>query len=173
MKIGINLLGIMPSIGGAYNYVESLVRSLEQYDNENEYFVFITNYSKQIVKPLKKASIIKCRVNSKYRIFRIIYENTILPFLAKYYKLDKMLWPSDTIGFINSVPAIVISHDFLALLSPKKFSPIKRTYLKFALKNTLNNAEVFLPISITTSKGPSNFFELINFFVVQNPHDLE
>ena len=152
MKIGINLLAIMPSIGGAYNYIENLVGSIEQYDSENEYFLFITNYSKQITKPLKRGTVIKCRVNSKYRIFRIIYENTVLPILAKYYKLDKMLWPADTIGFVNSVPSIVISHDFLGIVSPKNYSLLKRLYLRFALNNTLNNAGVFLPISQTTSK---------------------
>ncbi len=152
MKIGINLLGIMPSIGGAYNYVENLVRSIEKYDNENDYIVFITNHSKQIVKPLKKAKIITCRIDSKYRTFRIIYENTVLPFLAKYYKIDKMLWPADTIGFVNSVPSIVISHDFLGIVSPKNYSLIKRLYLSLALNNTLKYAEVFLPISETTSK---------------------
>lgn len=152
MKIGVNLIGIMPSIGGAYNYVEHLITSIDQHDTKNDYLVFITEYSKPIVKNLKKATVINCSVDSKYRIFRIIYENTVLPFLAKYHKLDKMLWPLDTIGFINSVPSIVISHDFLGLIHPENYSLFKRFYLQLALRNTLNNAEVFLPISNTTSE---------------------
>lgn len=152
MKIAINLLGIMPSIGGAYNYVENLVRSIEKYDNANEYIIFVTIRSKQIVKPWNKAKIITCRIDSKYRILRIIYENTVIPFLAKYYEADKMLWPTDTIGFVNSVPSIVINHDFLGIVSPKNYSILKRLYLRIALKNTLKRAQVFLPISEATSK---------------------
>ncbi|MBN9300154.1 MAG: glycosyltransferase family 4 protein [Filimonas sp.] len=140
----------MPSIGGAWNYIDSLVKALLQYDKENQYIIFVTKHSLCIVKDMPCEEIIYCDFDSTSRIKRVLYENARLPFMVRKMKIDYMLWPNDTIGFYNAVPAIVVSHDFLGLTNPKAFSLFKRIYLNRALKNTIKNASFFLPISNAT-----------------------
>jgi glycosyltransferase involved in cell wall biosynthesis len=149
-RIGINLLGVLPSIGGAYNYVKNFLDLISKYDNLNEYYLFLPNNHIELNVDQTNFVKIVCEVNTNNRYKRIIYENFKLPFLCRKNKIDFMIWPIDTIAFFTNTKNIVISHDFLPIISPKQFSFIKRTYLSFMLKNTTRKADFFFFISKTT-----------------------
>jgi len=142
----------MPSIGGAWNYIDNLVKTLVKYDNENLYTVFVTKHSIPIVYGLTNLEIVNINVDSNSRIKRVFYENIILPIYIKHSKIDCLLWPNDTVGLINVVPSIVIIHDLLDLINPSGLPLIKRVYKKLILKNTIRNASFIMAISKTTAK---------------------
>jgi glycosyltransferase involved in cell wall biosynthesis len=156
MKIGINLLSVIPCIGGAWNYIDNLVKGLIKYDNENQYAVFVTKHSLPIVDGLTSLEIININIDSNLRVKRVLYENIILPIHVKRRKINCLLWPNDTVGLINVVPSIVIIHDLLDLVNPSALPIIKRIYKSIVLKNTIRNASFIMAISKTTAEEIQN-----------------
>lgn len=152
MILAINLLAINKDIGGAYNYIDNLLAGLNNLDKPHRIKVFHTENNLELVEKYNNLELILCKVNSIKRLARILYENTIFQLLLKKHKVDIVLWPSDTMGFIKTRTSIVISHDFLPLINPKAFGFFKRMYLKFALKFAIRNADYYFFISNTTQK---------------------
>ena len=152
MIIAVNLLAINKDIGGAYNYIDNLLAGLNNLDKPHRIKVFHTENNLELVEKYNNLELVLCKVYTIKRLARILYENTILPLLLKTHKVDIVLWPSDTMGFIKTRTSIVISHDFLPLINPKAFGFFRRVYLRFALKFAIRNADYFFFISITTQK---------------------
>lgn len=150
MVIGINLLAINKDIGGAYNYIDNLLTSLDRLERPYKIKIFHTIHNNDLVYKYNNFELISCGVNSTNRIYRIIYENTILHYLLNKHKVNIVIWPSETIGFIKILPTIVISHDFLPLIRPKVFGFFRSIYLRLAIKFAINKADYFYFISHTT-----------------------
>lgn len=149
-KVGINLLGVLPSIGGAFNYVKNFLDLLSEYDDNNEYILFLPKNHFELGANYERFIKIVCDVNTNNRYNRVLFENLKLPSLCRKYKIDFMIWPIDTIAFFTNTKNVVISHDFLPLINPKQYSFIKRMYLSFMLKYTIKKADYFFFISKTT-----------------------
>ncbi len=152
MILAVNLLAINKDIGGAYNYIDNLLAGLNNLDKPHRIKIFHTENNLELVEKYNNLELILCNVNSIRRIARIFYENTIFHFLLKKHKVDIVLWPSDTMGFIKTKKNIVIFHDFLPLINPNAFGLIKRVYLRIALKYAIRNADYHFFISKTTQK---------------------
>jgi glycosyltransferase involved in cell wall biosynthesis len=152
MIIAVNLLAINKDIGGAYNYIDNLLAGLNNLNKPHRIKVFHTENNLELVEKYNNLELILCKVNSIKRLARIFYENTIFQLLLKKHKVDIVLWPSDTMGFIKTRTSIVISHDFLPLINPNAFGFFRRIYLQFALKFAIRNADYYFFISNTTQK---------------------
>jgi len=152
MILAVNLLAINKDIGGAYNYIDNLLTGLNNLDKTYRIKVFHTENNLELVEKYNNLELILCKVNSFKRLARILYENTIFQLLLNRHKVDIVLWPSDTMGFIKTRTSIVISHDFLPLINPKAFSFFRRIYLQLALKFAIRNADYYFFISNTTQK---------------------
>ena len=118
MILAVNLLAINKDIGGAYNYIDNLLTGLNNLDKTYRIKVFHTENNLELVEKYNNLELILCKVNSFKRLARILYENTIFQLLLNRHKVDIVLWPSDTMGFIKTRTSIVISHDFLPLINP-------------------------------------------------------
>lgn len=152
MIIAVNLLGVNKEIGGAYNYIDNLLTGLNNQNKLHIIKIFYADSNRELVVKHKNLELIFCKVNSFNRLSRIIYENTFFQYLLYKHKVDLVLWPCDTMGFIKTRPSIVISHDFLPLINPKSYSFFKKFYLKFALRFAIRNADYYFFISRTTQK---------------------
>lgn len=150
MIIAVNLLAINKDIGGAYNYIDSLLSALNNQPQNHTINVFYTDHNVELVNKFNNFNLVYCKLNSYNRFLRVMYENTILQYLLLKNNIDIVIWPSDTIGFIKIKPTIVIFHDFLPLVSPHAFSVAKRVYLYFALKFAIRNTDFSFFISKTT-----------------------
>ncbi len=152
MIIAVNLLAINKDIGGAYNYIDNLLAGLNKLDKPYRIKVFHTENNIELVDKYNNLELVLCKVNTFNRLIRILYENTIFQLLLEKHKVDIVIWPSDSIGFIKTKRSAVIAHDFLPLINPKAFSFFRRIYLRLALKYAIRNADYYFFISTTTQK---------------------
>ncbi len=152
MRIGLNLLHALPEIGGGWNYIRQLVAALAEYDPTNFYVAFVTNASECLVPTQSNFEKVLIAINSRSRPQRILYENTILQYWARRYRLNCMHWFANTQGLINAVPALVTIHDLQPFLEYAKFSVIKRVYLQWMMAITAQRASVLLPVSQSAAK---------------------
>ena len=102
MRIGINTLVAVPSeMGGALTYVQKLVENLARIDEENEYFLFVAPWNRELFQ-VKKRNFrqIMCNVPLKALPFRILYEQTLLPILLWKNKIDVFHAPASVSCFL-------------------------------------------------------------------------
>lgn len=151
MRVGLNLLHAQPGIGGGWNYIEELLAALAHCDTENEYVAFVTGASESLVPPNRNFERVPVRIRSASRAWRVAYESTMLQVLAKRRNLDCMHWFSATHGWFNSVPSAVTFYDMHAFLDLARFPFAKRRYLQAAMRRTVRDAQVLLPISHSTA----------------------
>jgi glycosyltransferase involved in cell wall biosynthesis len=90
MRIGLNLLYILPSVGGGtYIYALSLIKALAERDHENEYFVFVGREAAnlEIVKQ-SNFRIVRCPIPARRRPVRYAWEQAVLPWQVRRLKID-------------------------------------------------------------------------------------
>ncbi len=151
MRIGLNLLHMHDGIGGVWNYVESIVSTLDELDQNNLYFVFVTTQSECLVPDKENFKKIIININPLKTGHRILYENTVLHYQSWKYKLDCLHWFANMVSPFSFVPGLVTIHDLLPLRNPGSYSSMKHLYLKIVLNITAKKAKSILPISNTTA----------------------
>ncbi len=151
MRIGLNLLHALPEIGGAWNYIAGLLNGIAECDTTNTYVGFVTPSSRVLLPTTANFIPVEVPVHSKSRPRRILYENTALQSLARKHRLDLMHWLANTRGIINVVPAAVTFYDLMVFARPDGFTKLKRTYLQAMMQQTVQGAEMLLPMSESTA----------------------
>ena len=88
MKIGINLLYLLPGlVGGTETYARCLLDELALIDNQNQYIVFVNRESQSWPLPLGFERVI-CPVDAMSRSARYLFEQFRLPFFLHRHKVD-------------------------------------------------------------------------------------
>ena len=151
ISVGLNLLHAMPDTTGGWNYLANLIKALDENDDDYEYFAFVTDDSKHLLPPKSRIKPVYINIKPISRGQRILYENTILQYLAHNYSLDCMHWFANTCSLINVVPSVVTIYDLLVFRNDQAFSLIKRFYLLTMMKYTARSASFLLPISKFTA----------------------
>lgn len=159
MKVGLNLLHAMPSIGGGWNYIANLICALGEYDTGNEYVAFVTDESSILVPQKDNFMSVKINISPESRFTRVIYENTLLNKLTKKYKLDCLHWFANMEAPFSVVPGVVTIYDLLVYHNPNTFPFIKRWYLRLGFNLTVRKRNVLLPMSKTTNNDIKRFFQ--------------
>lgn len=160
MRIGLNLLHAMPEIGGGWNYIRDIIRSLLAVNSDNHYVIFITDKSAPIIldEP-ENVTIVRAKFDSSNRIKRLIYENVILPVKVLKYNLDCMHWFCNYHAPVNFLPAIVTVYDLQPFKQLNKDPFLKRVMLKFMVKNAVKKARYLLPMSEATQSDLSSILK--------------
>jgi len=160
MHIGLNLLHAHPGIGGGWNYIKSLVNSLQTYENENTYTAYCTSISKCLINDQANVKIICTGVNSTNKISRVFYENTFLQWRAKVDHIDVMHWFAQTRAIYSTTPSIVTVYDLLAFHNDQSYPLFNRLYLRLMLPQSLRNASMISPMSETTMLDIKSKFKI-------------
>jgi glycosyltransferase involved in cell wall biosynthesis len=160
MNIGINLLHAHPGIGGGWNYIKSLVNSIQNYKNDNTYTAYCTSISKCLIYDHTNVNVICIRINSTNRIARVFYENTFLQWRAKIDNIDVMHWFAQTRAIYSPKPSIITVYDLLAFHNDQLYPLFNRLYLRLTLPQSLRNATVIAPMSETTMLDIKNRFNI-------------
>lgn len=156
MRILIDLLSIIPRVNaGGETYVCGLVEALGRVDRENEYLIILTAESRLLFSekpPNFQFKII--RINNRSRIKRILYEQFILPIIARGWRADLVWFPANMMSLLlpwTGILSMLTIHDF----SPgfyKKHFPLyvsaKRTWLLVWLtKQSARQATLIVAVS--------------------------
>lgn len=160
MRIGLNLLHAMPEIGGGWNYIGNLVAALGESDPVNTYVAFVTRRSRSLMPAAANFEEVLADIDPEIRSRRIIYENTILPALARKKGIECLHWFSGTLGFRSPVPNVVTIYDMQPFNNLAKLRPAKRAYLKFMSKRAIRKADLLLPISESTARELRDGFDI-------------
>jgi hypothetical protein len=121
LRIGINALVAVPSrTAGAVTYLRKLIENLAKIDKLNQYFLFVAPWNKDLFQVRQKNfHKIICNVPRKFLVIRILYEQMILPILARRSKIDILHSPASVSPFMLSCPSVLTLHDVTPFLFPE------------------------------------------------------
>ena len=158
MRIGLNLLPVVPDTGGGWYYISNLLGALARFDTENSYFVFVTRHSESLVPAQDNFHAVHIGVDSVFRFKRILFENTLFHARAHSLRLDCVHWFANTLPIGNLVPSVVSVYDLLVFADDHPFSIVKQYCLQSMIKHTVSVAPVLLPISFATAAELTRLF---------------
>ncbi|MHB0999826.1 MAG: glycosyltransferase family 4 protein [Armatimonadota bacterium] len=174
MRIGLNLLHATPSVGGVWNYIEYVVKSIAMHDTTNEYVIYVNSKSAELIPEGNNKFIpVLIKLNPSSRIQRVLFENTLLQLLAKKHKLDCMHWFSNTQALFNTVPGIVTVYDLLVFERPKSYPLLQRLYAKYLISKSIKHASVLAPMSYSTAKDIARTFGTSDHNMVTIPTPID
>ena len=152
MRIGLSLLHMHPKIGGVWNYVDIMLRTLAGYDDTNTYIGYVNKESLALLPDKHNFHAHHLNVNLRNPIQRIACENTVLQGLAKYHRVDCMHWFGNIQALLTLVPNVVTVHDILMYRDSHTFSLMRGFYWRLMFRHTAGNSRVLLPISRATAE---------------------
>ena len=151
MRIGLNLLHAMPSIGGGWNYIQSLVWALGECDTQNEYVAFVTEASETLVPHSSNFRKVAVPIDPRLRAVRIGYENSVLNYLIAHERLDLVHWFANTCSRFTPAASVVTVYDLQAIPLTSARARLRAVYLNIMMKNTVRHAARLLPMSEATA----------------------
>lgn len=154
MKIGINLLYLLPGVvGGTETYAAGLLHGLAEIDQRNEYVVFVNCESESW--PLPQAvnfTRVVCPVRAAGRASRYLFEQVRLPRLLAQYHIDVV----HSLGYVGPLvtlcPSVVTIPDLNYITLKHAMPGVKRTALRFFSIQSAQRANHVITIS-DFSKG--------------------
>ncbi len=149
MKIGINLLYLLPGVvGGTETYAAGLLHGLAEIDERNEYVVFMNRESERW--PLPQAvnfTRVVCPIRAAGRTSRYLFEQVRLPRLLAQYHIDVV----HSLGYVGPLvapcPSVVTIPDLNYITLKRTMSGVKRTALRFFSIQSAQRANHVITIS--------------------------
>ena len=154
MIIGINILYLIPNkVGGTEYYARSLLSELEQQDQSNSYVIFC---NEECARTLYFSSpnwkIIVCPVQARNRVHRVLFEQLILPRLAKKENCDILHSLGYTSPFHTHCPQITTIHDANWKDTPQDMSMLEKLALNILISGSIQSARFIITDSIFASE---------------------
>lgn len=149
MKIGINLLYLIPGVvGGTETYAAGLLHGLAEIDRRNEYVVFVNREGESW--PLPQAvnfTRVVCPVRASVRAFRYLFEQVRLPRLLARNRIDVV----HSLGYVGPLfapcPTVVTIPDLNYVAMKRTMPGVKRTVLRFFSIRSARRANRVITIS--------------------------
>lgn len=157
MKILITTLLTPSSYSGLSRYIQLLINSLEDVDNEHTFYILINNELDSFLK-ISNKNIKKILVNIPHHpriIMRPVYfiwQNLFFKKMIKKYKIDLFHSPNPIPIYSDfGIPFVVTIHD-VAEFSQKRHSVLKQMFRRYVAKKSARIASKVLTVS-NYSKG--------------------
>jgi glycosyltransferase involved in cell wall biosynthesis len=149
MKIGINLLYLLPGVvGGTETYAAGLLHGLFEIDQQNEYVVFVNRESERW--PIPQATNftrVVCPIRAAGRASRYLFEQVRLPRLLTQYHIDVV----HSLGYVGPLVApclsVVTIPDLNYVTLGNTMPGLKRTALCFFSIHSARRANHVITIS--------------------------
>lgn len=149
MKIGINLLYLLPGVvGGTETYAAGLLRGLARIDRQNDYCVFVNRESESW--PLPQAANftrVVCPIRAAGRASRYLFEQVRLPRLLTRYRIDVV----HSLGYVGPLappcPSVVTIHDLNYVALGHTMPGVRRAALRFFSMQSARRADHVITIS--------------------------
>lgn len=150
MRVGLNLLYLIPGNSGTETYATSLIRALAEVDTNNEYVVFVNQESSSLrLVDHPNFQKVVCQVPARYQILRYFWEQAILPWQVAYLRIDVL----HSMGYVSPLLlpcySVVTIHDVNFRYIGNTFSALRRWAYKFLVPCSARTAAVVLTGSDT------------------------
>ena len=175
MRIGINLLGLRPNIsGGIEFYIRNLLVSLFKVDTFNYYFIF-TNKENNNTFKFRQNNVRKIllKIKPDPQIKRIFWEQFVLPFHLKKYKLDLLHSPTYTWPLALRITGVVSIMDMLYKIDPGSISRMKLAFWRIFVPWSAWRCKKVLTISEHSKKDIVRFLKIPEEKVTVTPLALD
>ena len=154
MRIGINALFMLPGkVGGSETYLRNLVRELVKRSGDNTFFLFINRESEGIFDAAaSRVNVVVCPVLAESRPARILWEQFILPFQVRRYKIDVLLSAGMTAPFCCPATSVLVLFDLQHINQPYNFSRLYLPFLRSIIYLSAKSADGVVTISAQAKK---------------------
>ncbi|MCE7948471.1 MAG: glycosyltransferase family 1 protein [Chloroflexi bacterium CFX4] len=133
MRIGLNALYLRSGvINGTSIYAEHLIKALVEVSSDNMHYLYLNR--EMVNFPLPNAPNLKrilCPVSPKNRPLRYLYEQVILPILARRHRLDVLHSLNTIAPLILPCPSVVTLHDTRFVVMSEDMSAFRRRVVIF------------------------------------------
>lgn len=154
MRIGFNMLGLLPDIiGGVETYIRGLLAGLARIDGDNEYVIFTNRENHDSFDGLgRNFSRILYDFSAKWSIpslamTRVIGEQFYLPVRAAREAIDVLHSPLDTTPLFSRCPTVITLHDLNFEAVPEATTPARRLMAKLLVKASARRAHAIVTVS--------------------------
>lgn len=148
MRIGLNLLFLLPGIsGGTETYAKGLMTGLSRCGVEHEYFVYLNQYAADLWLPeTENFKRIICPIDGRRRLSRYAYEQLILPRRVRKDEVEVL----HSLGYVGplslSCSSVVTIHDLNFKAFGAMMSPIRRRVRSlFTLQTARHGDRIIVP----------------------------
>lgn len=144
-RIGINLLPIIPNLGGIRTHTHGLLAGLTDLNPPEDIVLFVNQeLTSHLDVPFE---IVETGVRSSSRPLRYSYEQFILPHRAGQANVDMLHCPGYTVPLLANVPTVVTIHDVNYQTIPETFSRISRFVWKQLVPRSAESAAAVITVS--------------------------
>lgn len=141
MRIGINGRFLVAKKTGVQRAAYNLIRTLVSVDQENEYFLFTSRDelgNKEWDYPNVK--IVASDIRRGHTVRNIIWEQLMLPVLARKYKVDLLHSPANMAPLFYRGRSVVHIHDVCFVVNPQWYSFAFRTWYTWVIPRLARKA---------------------------------
>src|SRR5216683_7899136 len=161
-RIGVNALYLIPgAVGGTEIYLGELLAALGRIDTANEYFVFTNLETEADLVPSQPNFQWKPQaLHARWRPFRILWEQTILPLEASRYKIDVLFNPGFTAPIFAACPSVTVFHDLQHKRHPEHFRWFDLPFWRLLLWASAHRSRKLIAVSEATREDLLRFYSL-------------
>ncbi len=175
LRIGINALYLIPGgVGGTEIYLRNLLQALAEIDPVNEYHVFTNKETEAGLVPTAPNFIPQpTGVRAAFRPFRMVWEQTGLPFAASRLKLDCLFNAGFTAPVITACPNVTVFHDLQHKQYPENFRWFDLPFWNLFLYWAVKRSQILIAVSDATKQDLRRFYKLPESKIRVVPHGVE
>jgi glycosyltransferase involved in cell wall biosynthesis len=170
MRIAINTLALLRNKAGAEQYTLNIINELAKIDKHNEYFIIVSDVNYDIYSvEQSNFNIIHIKVNTYSKLKRILYEQIVVPFKLKQYKIDVLFNPCNIMPLFCPCETVAMIFDMHWFLESKKLSRLRVLYVKNFIKFTAKKADKVLTLSESSKKDIIRFTKISEHKIIITP----
>jgi glycosyltransferase involved in cell wall biosynthesis len=154
VKIGINLLGLLPDvIGGGETYIRGLLYGLNRLDTDDEYILFTNRDNHPTFADMgPRFRRVLYDFSAQWNVpslamTRLVGEQFYVPLRAALDGLDVIHSPLDTVPLFAPCPAVMTLHDINFAAMPEATSPVQNFIARTLVKTSAQRARAILTVS--------------------------
>src|SRR6266498_2132355 len=151
MRIGVDATAVPPVRAGAGTYIFNLIRGLSEVDGANENTVFARPRNIEEW-GIRQPNFAFYPFELPSRPVRLLWEQTVLPMLARQHHLEVLHSPHYTFPILASVRKVVTVLDMTFYLFPQFHSLSKRALFKTMIPLAIRYADRIITISESTAR---------------------
>jgi len=161
LRIGINALYLIPGkVGGTEIYLRSLLQALAGIDRHNEYLIYVNaeTAADPILISSPRFQIVPCRVNAGFRPYRILWEQTFLPWRLRQHRIDVVLNPGFTASLLSGRPSVTVFHDLQHKRHPEFFRWFDLPFWNLLLGLSVARSRSLIAVSEATARDIGRYY---------------
>lgn len=154
MRIGINLLGLLPGvIGGGETYIRGLLYGLSRLDTNDEYVLFTNRDNHPAFADIgPRFRRVLYDFSAQWNVpalamTRVVGEQFYLPWRVVLDSLDVIHSPLDTVPLFARCPSVMTLHDVNFAAMPEATSPVQNFIARTLVKASARRARAILTVS--------------------------